>query len=484
MNPLTKIDQLLNRITMYRLVVYGLTWLICVAMLLSLIGALSYSLSWLLISLMAVSLGCWAGNQVLSRIYMVPSGHESSIITALILFFVLKPAHTAFDVLVFVLVGLVAMASKYAVSYRNSVIFNPAAFAVFVMSTVGLASGAWWVSSKYLLVPVLIAALLIIRKTRRISLFAVFLAVSVSMLVINGVRLVDILTSFPLVFLGAIMLTEPATLPAGRSTKLLYAAFVGLLVGIRPEILGLRVGPIEALLMGNLLVAVASRKTSSMLTLVGKVQLSPSSYEFIFEPDEPIKFRPGQFAEFTIGSVPITSLRGNRRTFTISSAPSDTEIRVGVKFYDPGTVYKQELFGLQPGGRVAMNHIEGSFVIDQTKPAFCIAGGIGVTPFVSTIRAAMAADNSLPMTLVYFVSSPEECAYRELLDQAERIGVKVYYVTDPRTRLSESSVAELVPDVASTNVFISGPPSMVSSYSRLAHNLGARSVHTDYFTGY
>ncbi|MCA9330504.1 FAD-dependent oxidoreductase [Candidatus Saccharibacteria bacterium] len=484
MNPVRKLDDILNRVTMYRIVVYGLGWLVVMAVLLSILGILSYPVVWLVLGLSAISFGCWGANQVLSSLYRVPSGHESSIITALILFFVLKPAQRWFDLLVFVLVGIVAMVSKYAIAHKNSVVFNPPAFAVFVMSTVGLASGGWWISSKYLLAPVVAVAVLVLRKTRRFKLFASFAVPAFACLVLSGVKAADVITSFPIVFLGAVMLTEPATLPASQRAKVLYAVVIGLLVGLRPDLFGLRVGPIEALLLANLAVAVLSRKTSTMLTLVGKVQLTPTSYEFIFEPENRVKFHAGQFAEFTLGSVPIVSARGNRRTFTISSAPGETDIRLGVKFYEPGTVYKQHLFGLQPGGRMSMSHIDGNFVIDQNVPSLCIAGGIGVTPFISAIRAAQIANAPLPMVLVYFVNGQGECAYRELLEDARRLGVNTIYVTDRETRLTEASFVKLAPDLKRTNVYISGAPGMVRSYKTIAQHLRVKSVHTDYFTGY
>lgn len=483
-HPIRTLGTMFDRIPMYRVVVYGLTWLVGVAVLLSGVGVMSYDWVWLVFGLAATSVGCAATNQIVSRAYDVPSGHESSIITTLILFLILKPAHSWFDLVAYALVGLIAMVSKYVATYRHALIFNPAAFAVFVASTVGLVSGAWWVASTYLLGPVVFVATLVLRKTRRFGLFTSFVIPAIACLLLGGVGLREAVVSFPLIFLGAIMLTEPATLPVGRKRQLLYGGCVGLLVGLRPELFGLHIGPIEALLIGNLAAAIISRRSATMLTLVEKVQLTPTSYEFIYEPERSVRFRPGQFAEFTLPAIPLRSSRGNRRTFTIASAPGEADIRVGVKFYEPGSAYKHALFGLRPGQRIAMNHIGGDFVVDATAPSLCIAGGIGITPFISTIRAALAAQTPLPMTLVYFTNGPKERAYHSLLEHARRIGVKPVYVSDPTTRLTEVTLAELVPNLSRTHVYISGPPAMVRSYKPLARHLGARSVHTDYFYGY
>jgi ferredoxin-NADP reductase len=45
-------------------------------------------------------------------------------------------------------------------------------------------------------------------------------------------------------------------------------------------------------------------------------------------------------------------------------------------------------------------------------------------------------------------------------------------------------LAEAVPDAGTRRAFISGPPALVNDLRRALRSLGARRVHTDYFSGY
>ncbi len=482
--PIQKIDDLLNQITMYRLVLYGLVWLGIVAALLSVTGVLSYPIEWLVKSGIALSIGCGLTNQILARAYKVPTNHESSIITMLILFFILKPPGNIWDMVGVGIAGGVAMVSKYALTWRGAVVFNPAAFGVMVVSVVGLSSGSWWVASKYLVVPTLILGLLILRKTRRFQLLGAFLAPAVLLLVANGVEFVTIWYSFPLVFLGCIMLTEPATIPATKRWQFTYGFIIGVLCGLRLDLGFLSVSPHVALLLGNVFACVVSARAASVLTLDYKRVLTPTSHEFVFRPHRKLSFEAGQYAEFTLTGVGVGT-RGNRRTFTIASSPQDSSIGIGVKFYEPSSLFKKKLLSMQPGDQIVAAHASGDFILPKASaPLLLVAGGIGVTPFVSMVRDLVARQEKRDVVLVYFAAGDQEIAYRSVFDAAKNIGVKTVYVTNPTVRLDQSLLASEVPDFVNRRVYISGPPAMVRGYKKSLRSLGVRHIKTDYFTGY
>ena len=293
---LRKLDDWLNAITMYRLVLYGLVWLGAVAALLSITGVISYPLEWLVKSGIVLSIACGVSNQVLAWLYKVPANHESSIITTLILFFILKPPNGIWDAVGLGVAAGVAMVSKYALTWRGAIVFNPAAFGVFVASLVGLSSGSWWVASKYLVIPTLMLGLLILRKTRRFQLFGAFMLPAVALLLINGVSVGTIWSSFPLVFLGTIMLTEPATMPSVGRKRLAYALLVGILCGLRLDLGLITISPHFALLLGNVFALVVSARAASVLVLERRDELTPTSHEFVFRSQTKLHFRPGQYA--------------------------------------------------------------------------------------------------------------------------------------------------------------------------------------------
>jgi Ca2+/H+ antiporter len=79
------LDHFLERITMYRLVLYYLLVVLGTAMLLGALGHLSYSPMAIAASASYLLLICWLTNRIFSYVYEAPANPESSLITALIL---------------------------------------------------------------------------------------------------------------------------------------------------------------------------------------------------------------------------------------------------------------------------------------------------------------------------------------------------------------------------------------------------------------
>ena len=218
MNPIKAVGDFLNGITMYRLLVYGLGVVAIIAILFSFTGILSLSPAALLVSLASLLAICYVTNRALSHAWQAAYNTESWLITALILFFILPPTNTAARFVAGILVGLIAMASKYMLVINRKHLFNPAAVAAVIVGFIGSTHATWWVGSKVLFPITLLFGFMVLYKIRRITLFLVFaitaLAVSVLVIKMNhyplGSQLWQITASSPLVFLGTIMLTEPA----------------------------------------------------------------------------------------------------------------------------------------------------------------------------------------------------------------------------------------------------------------------------------
>src|SRR4051794_17392713 len=88
---LTFIDHRLNQITMYRLVLYYLIFLLGTAMLLSFTGVLPYD-PYALLFTIGVEVGvCAITNAIFARAYGVPANTESVYISALILALIITP---------------------------------------------------------------------------------------------------------------------------------------------------------------------------------------------------------------------------------------------------------------------------------------------------------------------------------------------------------------------------------------------------------
>jgi len=386
------------------------------------------------------------------------------------------------------------MASKFIVAYHGKHLFNPAAFTVVLLGLVGVLHSNWWVGSSAMWPFVLVLGLVTLRKVRRVQVFAIFAAVSVVVTLLVGnsrglsiLQSLDLLlTASPLIFLGTIMLTEPATMPSKRTQQLMFAAIVGVLYAWQLDVQGFYVYPETALIIGNLYAFSVNARRRWQLQLVRKERISDQVYNYVFKPDAPVNFSPGQYMEWTL-PLAKSDNRGNRRTFTIASSPAEGEVHLGVKFYSPASRFKQAMYSMKPGQTLFAGHVGGNFTLpnNSKQKLLFIAGGIGITPFRSMIQHLVDTNQTRDITLLYAVSNEVELAYRELLVRAQNYGVTVIELVG-KDALNGSVIINNVPDLADRKVYISGPFNMVTAAKKMLRQLGVarRAVKTDFFCGY
>jgi ferredoxin-NADP reductase len=506
MNPWRELNSWLNGITMYRLLAWGLGGLAAVAVLFAFLGVLAFSGLAMLVTLAILITTAYVANKLLATIWEVSTNSESWLITALILFFIVPPANTATRMAMVALVAMIAMASKYVLAFRHKHIFNPAAVAVLITGLAGLLPATWWIGTATMAPFAFILGFLVIRKTRRAELSTTFVAVAVVIMLIVGwfyhgvpadVTLIDAFTVWPLLFFGSIMLTEPSTMPSRLRPQLVFAVIVGVLFAAQSQFGPVTASPELALVVGNLYAFAVSPKYRLRLKLKRVTQLSERVYDFAFEPDRRPDYRPGQYLEVTLPHKGVDG-RGNRRTFTIASAPSEPELHLGVKFYEPSSSFKMELRRLKPGEVVAGGQLAGSFSLpqDPAQKLVMVAGGIGVTPFRSMIKHLIDTKQPRDIVLLYAISDPNEMSYAEIIQQAEPLGVRMIPVLGAkdtpaswtgRTGFVDAALIQVeVPDYQERQFYLSGPQIFVDNTRRGLRSLGVRrrDIKTDYFSGY
>lgn len=500
-----KIDDILNNITMYRLLVYVLGSLTALSVVFAFMGRLSVTPTELVVSLALLITSAYLTDRGFGRLFNVPTNMESSLITAMILFLIVQPATRLSDALVLVLAGAVSTASKFLIAWNARHIFNPAAFAAALLSLTGLLATTWWVGSSIFWPFTLLLGLAVVRKIRRFSLWATFVAVSIVLQAIIylqagqdlGIGMKYAILASPLFFLSTIMLTEPATMPPRRNLRLVFAALVAVLYVEAWQLGPLVIYPEVALLLGNIFAFLVSPKFRVRLRLKEVQRISERVYNYIFEPDHRFNFLPGQYMEWTLAGVPYDS-RGNRRTFTIASSPTEEEVRLGMKYYEPASMYKSTFSDLRPGDMVYASQLAGNFTMDghEKQKLVFVAGGIGITPFRSMVKYLTDMQQPCNVVLLYVVGDPAELAYVQEFKDAEQVGVKtVPIVTRPghetmrgvvNAKVSAELLAQLIPDYRERTFFISGPNVMVDATKGYLQSLGvgSRRIVTDHFSGY
>ncbi|NMD47030.1 MAG: flavodoxin reductase, partial [Propionibacterium sp.] len=171
---MTRLRGLLGSLSMYRLVLLALATLTVTAFAVSFTGQLVTGPWELLATLATLVVACLTSDAIAQRLLGLPGRLESSLITALILVFVVRPTLTPAGLLGIALAGAVAAASKYLLVWRGRHVFNPAAVGATILLLSGLGNSAWWVGTPLLIVPVLVLGWVVLQRTDKTGLVAVF----------------------------------------------------------------------------------------------------------------------------------------------------------------------------------------------------------------------------------------------------------------------------------------------------------------------
>jgi ferredoxin-NADP reductase len=504
---LTFFDRYLDGITMYKVVLYGLLLLAGIAILFGFLGLLPFKGYQYSISLVILLIVCWGSNYIVAKLYNVPTNSESALITGAILFFLLSPFEDIDQMFMYTLAAVISMASKYVLAFHRKHIFNPAAFAAFVLGLLGNPLVSWWIGSLVMLPFVTLLGIAVLRKTRRFQMFFVFVVAAILSTsipnVFKGYAVVDvftqIFTSWPIVFFGTIMLTEPLTTPPTKMLRLYYGGIVGLLFGLQFHIGPLFATPELALLLGNIYSYIVSSKQKLLLTLQDKKAIAKEMYEFVFVPKDNFSYRAGQYMEWTLPHNSVDS-RGNRRYFTVASSPTEDMLKLGVKIQQNGSSFKRALVSLTSKQTVLAGQLAGDFTLpkDNSQKLVFLAGGIGITPFRSMIKYLIDKQEKRDIILFYSNKSADEIVYKDVFDEADKkLGIKtIYTLTDIQNipiswkgnkgRIDAAMIQTYLPDYKERMFYISGPHPMVTSYQDILKDLGIPASHViiDYFPGF
>lgn len=552
-----KIDRFINNLTMYKLTLYGLMSISLYAILISILGIFDivnfpFNPLSLIASFFVLNIAAHFSNLLFSKIFNAPLNAESAYITAFILFLIMPPIGSFSFVgkfesfLILVFSAFISMVSKYIFAIHKKHIFNPAATGALITGFIFTNGQAtWWVGSLALIVPTAILGFLIVRKIHRARLFFSFLITSILTLIIVAISkntlissvsggntsLIDplasqfvqnlqavpyfiwqLLISWPLVFFATIMLTEPLTTPPTKKLQGWYGAIVGFIFGMPLHAGVLYMSPQLALVLGNLFTYFVSPKQRLVLALKNKKEVAANIFHFTFKTTEPLKFKPGQYIEWTLPHEEADS-RGNRRYFTVASSPTESDIAIGVKIItDKSSSFKHELLNLEennPKSIIVASQVSGDFTLPEDKsiPLVFIAGGIGVTPFRSILKYLIDNNQRRDIILFYACTNDKEFAYTDIFTEAEKVGVKFIPVITNKEAvpstwsagplqgqvwqgvsgfLNKDIIESKVPNYKNRTYYLSGPGAMVDSYKSMLKNIGIQNkqIKTDYFPGF
>ncbi|MTD15747.1 hypothetical protein GIS00_17575 [Nakamurella sp. YIM 132087] len=500
---LGRLDRMLGRVTMYRLVLIVLAVLAVYSIVLAAFDVLFFSPGAMLVSLAIAAVTVYGSSWIAAKVVGAHTHLESSLITALLLFFLLWPDLSGGYLLAVALAGVFAGLSKFVLAWRGRHIANPAAIGVVLVTVIGQGASVWWVASEALFWPTLVGALLVLFRTRRLG-FALIFVIPALLMTIKaqtdfgatlGAGIETALYSAPILFLAGFMLSEPLTqapLRWQRAVVALVVAFLYVQPLYFPDLF-ISFTPELALVVGNVIAFCFGQRKGLDLTLRERKEIAPGLHELTFSSRRKLRSRAGQYLELQLPHR--ADSRGTRRVFSLVSSPNSDDVAIATRVpAEKSSTYKQALAGLEPGQQVRATGVAGDFLLPRRldRKVALVAGGIGVTPFVAQVRHLRETGEHRDVVMIYATASTSDLAYLDELG-----GVPGVVVSPDRPPalpagwswhqapfVGKDALEQSVPDLAERSVYVSGPPAMVAAVRRSAKQAGARRVHTDAFTGY
>lgn len=234
--------------------------------------------------------------------------------------------------------------------------------------------------------------------------------------------------------------------------------------------------------------------------LIKKIKEAKDTYSFYLTPDKNINFSPGQFIYITLPDFKYPDKRGSTRHFTIASSPTDKQIMFTTRIRQ-SSGFKRSLIDLKKGDIVEINGPNGTFIVDEKEkgPHIFIAGGIGITPYMSMLGYKIKKGLKYKATLIYSNTTKETTAFEKELNRfAEKDkSLNIFYTLTretPKSWKGQSGRVDkkllqnilLTKEIPTSRFWISGPPSMVDSIEKAVEDLGVNpdNIRLDKFSGY
>jgi ferredoxin-NADP reductase len=233
--------------------------------------------------------------------------------------------------------------------------------------------------------------------------------------------------------------------------------------------------------------------------LIRREEVAEGTIAFHFEKPSGFAFKAGQSADVTLIEPPDTDAEGNTRTFSIASPPFENELVFTTRMRD--TAFKRSLKNVPLATEVKIGSAAGSFTLhrNSVKSAVFLAGGIGITPFLSIVR--QANHDRLPHKLYLFYSNrrPEDAAFLDTLQNLETTNPNFRLICT-MTEMSKSSkewkgeTVLIDKEMLSRHLtvlqgpiyYIAGPPTMVAAMRQTLVGAGAEEddIRAEEFAGY
>lgn len=212
-------------------------------------------------------------------------------------------------------------------------------------------------------------------------------------------------------------------------------------------------------------------------------ELSKDIKEYLLEPEMKTNYEPGQFLQLSLDKIEASEPWRDSRTFSIASFQTERNwIRLVIKNVGE---YTERIFKeMQEGTVVTLKYAFGDFLLpyNEESKILCVAGGTGITPFLSFLDYLEKKEELDRIRILYSVRHRDEAFYYDEI--RNKIGKNVILFTTRENR--EDSINRRIEfqDIlqvsnAQTEVYICGSEEFNQSMNELLQKEGYQNIHLD-----
>lgn len=218
---------------------------------------------------------------------------------------------------------------------------------------------------------------------------------------------------------------------------------------------------------------------------------SHDTFSVRLEPDDDRPAPPRDPGQFMFLRLVRPGRRSEEHPFTISAAPSDDALVATIK---KSGDFTNTIDRTRPGdtARVEAPFGRFSYVHHDAEQFVFIAGGVGITPVISMLRALRESGDTRPVVLIYGNQAERDILFRdELRSLGEHVRV-VHVLSKPDEGwdgptgyvTGEIVEAHAGDRLATADVYLCGPPPMMDMVYRALRELGVsdRRIHWERFS--
>ena len=235
------------------------------------------------------------------------------------------------------------------------------------------------------------------------------------------------------------------------------------------------------------------------IKLKRRSEVASGTMAFHFEKPAGFTFEPGQCGDFTLQNPPQNDAEGNKRSFSLASAPYEDDLFITTRMRD--TAFKRSLQQIDLGTELELEAPWGELTLhdDARIPAVFLTGGIGITPVRSIVLQAAHDKLAHPLFAFYSNRTPNDAVFLEELTAAQESNPNftlIATMTEVENSqmkwngetgyITEAMLKKHLPDLSRPIYYLSGPPEMVTAMQKLLKKADVKeaNIRAEEFSGY